>query len=37
MLTGLYHAVSFIVNGFRIENESFAPEFPTVGNLELVR
>ncbi len=29
MLTGLYHAVSFMVNSIRIEKESFAPEFKT--------
>ena len=28
ILTGLYHAVSFIVNGLKIENEKFAPKFP---------
>jgi alkylhydroperoxidase family enzyme len=28
MLAGLYHAVSFVVNGLKIENEAFAPEFP---------
>lgn len=28
MLTGLYHAVSFVVNGLKIENEPFAPTFP---------
>ena len=28
MLAGLYHAVSFIVNGLKIENESFAATFP---------
>lgn len=28
MLAGLYHAVSFIVNGLRIEHEKFAPPFP---------
>ena len=28
MLAGLYHAVSFIVNGLRIEQEKFAPSFP---------
>ena len=28
MLSGLYHAVSFVVNGFNIENESFAAKFP---------
>jgi hypothetical protein len=28
MLTGLYHAESFLVNGLNIENESFAPKFP---------
>lgn len=28
MLTGLYHAVSFVVNGLKIANESFAPLFP---------
>lgn len=29
MLAGLYHAVSFIVNSFRIEKEAFAPSFPS--------
>ena len=28
MLAGLYHAVSFVVNGLKIENETFAPKFP---------
>ena len=28
MLAGLYHAVSFVVNAFRIENEDFAPDYP---------
>ena len=28
MLAGLYHAVSFVVNGLRIEHEKFAPSFP---------
>jgi alkylhydroperoxidase family enzyme len=28
MLIGLYHAVSFLVNGLNIENETFAPKFP---------
>ena len=28
MLAGLYHAVSFVVNGLRIEHEKFAPRFP---------
>jgi alkylhydroperoxidase family enzyme len=28
MLAGLYHAVSFVVNGLRIEHEKFAPGFP---------
>ena len=28
MLAGLYHAVSFVVNGLKIENETFAPRFP---------
>jgi len=27
MLAGLYHAVSFIVNGLKIPNENFAPSF----------
>ena len=30
MLAGLYHAVSFVVNAFRVEAESFAPAFPQV-------
>lgn len=30
MLAGLYHAVSFVVNGLRVENEVFAPEFPVT-------
>jgi alkylhydroperoxidase family enzyme len=29
MLAGLYHAVSFIVNGLKVPNETFAPSFPT--------
>ena len=33
MLTGLYHAVSFIVNAFEIERESFAPAFPECRDL----
>jgi len=28
MLAGLYHAVSFVVNGLRVEHEKFAPGFP---------
>ena len=28
MLAGLYHAVSFVVNGLRVEKEPFAPTFP---------
>ncbi len=28
LLAGLYHAVSFIVNGLKVENEVFAPKFP---------
>jgi len=28
MLTGLYHAVSFMVNACKVEREPFAPEFP---------
>ncbi len=28
MLAGLYHAVSFIVNGLRVPPEDFAPSFP---------
>jgi len=28
MLTGLYHAVSFVVNACRIQREAFAPGFP---------
>jgi alkylhydroperoxidase family enzyme len=28
MLTGLYHAVSFLVNGLKLTNEPFAPRFP---------
>lgn len=31
MLAGLYHAVSFIVNGLKVENEVFAPRFPIPG------
>jgi alkylhydroperoxidase family enzyme len=31
MLAGLYHAVSFLVNGLQIENETFAPHFPGPG------
>ena len=29
MLAGLYHAVSYLVNGLRIPLERFAPRFPT--------
>jgi len=28
MLAGLYHAVSYLINGIRIEQEAFAPRFP---------
>lgn len=28
MLAGLYHAVSFCVNAFEVQNEDFAPSFP---------
>lgn len=28
MLVGLYHAVSFVVNGLRVEQEAHAPRFP---------
>ncbi|MDP9141400.1 MAG: carboxymuconolactone decarboxylase family protein [Pseudomonadota bacterium] len=28
MLAGLYHAVSYLVNGLRIPHEAFAPRFP---------
>lgn len=28
MLAGLYHAVSFVVNGLKVEREKFAPGFP---------
>lgn len=28
MLAGLYHAVSFVVNSFQIQNEAFAPTAP---------
>ncbi|MCP5164525.1 MAG: carboxymuconolactone decarboxylase family protein [Pseudomonadales bacterium] len=31
MLAGLYHAVSFLVNGLQIEKESFAPRFRERG------
>ena len=30
MLAGLYHAVSFVVNGLRIQQETFAPGFPST-------
>ena len=30
MLAGSYHAVSFMVNAFGVEHESFAPRFPDV-------
>jgi alkylhydroperoxidase family enzyme len=30
MLAGLYHAVSYLVNGLRIPLEAFAPRFPAV-------
>lgn len=29
MLAGFYHAVSFVVNGLRVENEAFAARFPS--------
>ena len=29
MLAGLYHAVSYLINGIRIAQETFAPRFPT--------
>ena len=28
MIAGLYHAVSYLINGIRIEPEAFAPRFP---------
>jgi hypothetical protein len=28
LLVGLYHAVSFVVNGLGIEHEAHAPRFP---------
>ena len=28
MLAGLYHAVSFMINAFRVQHEEFAPRFP---------
>ena len=34
MLAGLYHAVSFIVNGLKIPNEAFAPSFPQTSKPE---
>ena len=34
MLAGLYHAVSFVVNGLNIENETFAPKFPRRTNTD---
>lgn len=30
MLAGLYHAVSFIVNGLKVPKEAFAPTFPKM-------
>ena len=30
MLAGTYHAVSFMVNAFGVQHESFAPRFPGV-------
>jgi alkylhydroperoxidase family enzyme len=33
MLAGLYHAVSFIVNGLKVPNEAFAPSFPSTKNM----
>lgn len=33
MLAGLYHAVSFIVNGLHMQNEEFAPRFPARSDL----
>lgn len=29
MLVGLYHAVSFVANGLRVEHEAHAPRFPS--------
>lgn len=29
LLVGFYHAVSFVVNGLRVEHETYAPRFPT--------
>lgn len=34
MLAGLYHAVSFIVNGLKVPKEAFAPSFPQTSNPE---
>lgn len=34
MLAGLYHAVSYIVNGLKIEHEHFAPRFPLAAKNE---
>ena len=31
MLSGLYHAVSYLVNGLRVVREAFAPGFPAAG------
>jgi alkylhydroperoxidase family enzyme len=31
MLAGLYHAVSFVVNAFHVEQEEFTPGFPGQG------
>ena len=28
MLAGLYHAVSYLINGIGVEREGFAPRFP---------
>ena len=28
LLVGFYHAVSFVVNGLRVEREEYAPRFP---------
>ncbi len=30
MLAGLYHAVSYLINGLKIQREAFAPRFPTA-------
>jgi hypothetical protein len=30
MLAGLYHGISYLINGARIQPEAFAPRFPPI-------